>query len=98
MTDNEGFILREGFQAAYFANKFEEFQHALQRLVSESTLSAYSQGELDMYMFELQSNYSDKYGAYVENCENGLCRLNDFLCHADIDVRYYFGGTVKYHC
>ena len=35
---------------------------------------------------------------HVDSDETGLVTLNGFLRHAKPDTRYYFGGTVDYHC
>lgn len=95
--EDSGFVIRAGFREAYFKPRFTRFQKALQDLSEVVTLEAFSLGELDMAMYELQCNYNDRYGYYVESATDGLLTLDEFLRCAKIDTPYYFGGTVRYH-
>ena len=97
-SGNEGFVLHEGFQAAYFAAEFPAFQQSLQALFEAASPETFASGDLASKMFSLKTAYDDEFGFYVENMESGLSTLNAFLRRAQTDTPYYFGGTVDYHC
>lgn len=95
--NGEGFILREGFRAAYFSSAYASFQQCLQDLMAATTPEAYASGTLASEMLTLTAAYDDEFGPYVDCDETGLVTINSFLRYAKIDTRYYFGGTVCYH-
>lgn len=96
--DGEGFILHEGFVTAYFENEFKGFTAALQSLAAQATSDAFANGKLSVAMINLETAYDDKFGFYIDCDETGLVTLNRFLRCSQPEVRYYFGGTVDYHC
>lgn len=96
--EGEGFILHDGFHNAYFTSEYACFRQALQELLGAASPEAFAGGDLASKMFILESAYDDKFGFYVDSDETGLVTLNSFLRHAKPDTRYYFGGTVDYHC
>ena len=53
---------------------------------------------LEPKMSALNTAYDDRYGFYVDCDDTGLVTLNQFLRQAKPEIRYYFGGTVDYHC
>nr|DAW90215.1 MAG TPA: hypothetical protein [Bacteriophage sp.] len=96
--DGCGFILLDGFHAAYFKREYEGFINALTSLTVTVSPEAFAMGNLEPKMFALNTAYDDRYGFYVDCDDTGLVTLNQFLRQAKPEIRYYFGGTVDYHC
>lgn len=94
----EGFVLHEGFHAAYFESIYQVFCEKLSSLLEHATLAAFADGSLQPALFAVEEAYDDKYGFYIDSDESGLVTLNKFLRNAKTEKRYYFGGTVDYHC
>ena len=95
--EGEGFVLREGFHAAYFHAEYKAFESCLKDLVEEANADAFVTDGLDMQMYALKNAYDDEFGLYIQSDGTGLVTLNRFLRYAKTDIRYYFGGTVDYH-
>ena len=95
--DGEGFILHEGFHAAYFTAEYRAFSASLNSLLEKASPEAFADGGLQSAMFSLEEAYDDKYGFYIDCDEIGLVTLNRFLRQARPETRYYIGGTVDYH-
>ncbi len=96
--DGEGFILREGFHAAYFTSEFQVFHAQLLSLMENVSPESFADGSMQSAMFLLNEAFDDKHGFYIDCDETNLVTLNSFLRHAKVDIPYYFGGTVDYHC
>ena len=96
--EGEGFILLAGFHAVYFAAEYAAFASCLQTLVQKASPESFADASIWPEMLNLGTAYDDKFGFYVDCDDIGLVTLNKFLRYAKPDVRYYFGGTVDYHC
>ncbi len=96
--DGEGFILHDGFHSTYFTAEYRAFYASLQALCEKASPEAYTRGDLGAAMYALEDAYDDEYGFYIDCDETGLVTLNNFLRHTKVETRYYFGGTVDYHC
>ena len=92
-----GFILKDGFRDAYFSEMHQAFINALQDLADYSSYEHFRDGELGGKLFSLKEAYDEKLGMYVESNESGLITLTEFLRGAEIDRRYFIGGTLDYH-
>lgn len=92
----DGFILHEGFREAYFQRSYEKFQEYLRKL-ENCSLADFAAGEIGSAMFELRDAYNCRFGDYVWSEDGYLETRDEFMRHAEPEVRYYFGGTLDYH-
>lgn len=92
----DGFILHEGFREAYFQRSYEKFQKCLRKL-ENCSLADFAVGEIGGAMFELRDAYNCRFGDYVWSEDSYLETRDEFMRHAEPEVRYYFGGTLDYH-
>lgn len=92
----DGFILHEGFREAYFQRSHEKFQKYLRKL-ENCILADFAAGEIGGAMFKLSDAYNCRFGDYVWSEDEYLRTRDEFMWHAEPEVRYYFGGTLDYH-
>ena len=92
----DGFILHEGFREAYFQRSYEKFQEYL-RKIENCSFADFAAGEIGGAMFELRDAYNCRFGDYVWSEDGYLETRDEFMRHAEPEVRYYFGGTLDYH-
>lgn len=94
----DGFALKPGFHARYFAPDYARFRAVLDSISSSLTLDSFVKGEgLNIKLFALRDAYEDKFTYYVQTDGLGLRPLARFLRLAKPGTRYYFGGTLDYH-
>lgn len=92
----DGFILHEGFREAYFRNSYERFLKELHELEACS-LAEFAAGEIWMNVYNLKEDYNNTFSDYVWSEDDYLEPRDEFMRHAEPEVRYYFGGTLDYH-
>ena len=92
----DGFILHEGFREAYFQRSYEKFQEYL-RKIENCSLADFAVGKIGGAMFELRDAYNCRFGESVWSEDGYLETRDEFMRHAEPEVRYYFGGTLDYH-
>ena len=92
----DGFILHEGFREAYFQRSYEKFQDYL-RKIENCSLADFAVGKIGGAMFELRDAYNCRFGESVWSEDGYLETRDEFMRHAEPEVRYYFGGTLDYH-
>ena len=92
----DGFILHEGFREAYFRRSYERFQEYLRRL-NTCTFTDFANGGMGGYIFDVKDAYDYTFGDYVWSKDGYLETRDEFMRHAEPEVRYYFGGTLDYH-
>lgn len=92
----DGFILHEGFREAYFRHAHEGFLNELRGL-EKCSLSDFAAGQIWEGIFNLKESYNDTFGDYVWSEDSYLETRDEFMRHAEPEVRYYFGGTLDYH-
>lgn len=80
----------------YFTTKFALFTESLNK-AKEWTLADFANGTTIADWWRVQHSYEEKYGFYIE-CDNELITLDTFIRYADVNTKYYLGGTVDYHC
>lgn len=94
----DGFALKPGFHARYFARDYARFRAVLDSVSSSLTLDSFvADSGLSGELFALRDAYEDKFTYYVQTTDNDLLPLARFLRLAKPGTRYYFGGTVSYH-
>ena len=96
--DNNGnYTIIVNNKEKYFENAYDRFLRELDR-IGRPTLEQFSQ-RIDLW--SLNDACEDKYGFYVEYCDddNGhdLITLDDFIRRCDACTTYYLGGTIDYH-
>ena len=92
----DGFILHDGFREAYLRRSYEKFQKYLRKL-ENCSFADFAAGEIGGAMFELRDAYNCRFGDYVWSEDGYLETRDEFMRHAEPEVRYYFGGTLDYH-
>ena len=92
----DGFILHEGFRETYFRHAHEKFLNELRGLEKYS-LSDFATGQIWEGVFNLNEYYNSRFGDYAWSEDNFLETRDEFMRHAEPEVRYYFGGTLDYH-
>ena len=92
----DGFILHEGFREAYFRRSYERFQEYLRRL-NTGTFADFANDRMGGYIFDVRDAYNETFVDYVWSEDSYLETRDEFMRHAEPEVRYYFGGTLDYH-
>ena len=92
----DGFILHDGFREAYLRRSYEKFQEYL-RKIENCSLADFAVGKIGGAMFELRDAYNCRFGESVWSEDGYLETRDEFMRHAEPEVRYYFGGTLDYH-
>ena len=92
----DGFILHDGFREAYLRRSYEKFQKYLRKL-ENCSFADFAAGEIGGAMFELRDAYNCRFGESVWSEDGYLETRDEFMRHAEPEVRYYFGGTLDYH-
>lgn len=90
------FILHEGFREVYFQHPYEKFQKYLRRL-ENCSLADFAAGKFWRDVYNLNDVYNERFGDYVWSGDSYLETRDEFMRHAQPEVRYYFGGTLDYH-
>lgn len=94
----DGFALKPGFHARYFAPDYARFRAVLDSISSSLTLDSFAaDSRLRGELFVLCDAYEDEFTYYVQTTDHGLLPLARFLRLAKPGTRYYFGGTLSYH-
>ena len=96
-TDELGEYLMITNKEIYFTTKFALFTESLNK-AKEWTLSDFANGTIVSDWWRFLHLYEDKYGFYIECDGDELMTLDTFIRYADVNVKYYLGGTVDYHC
>ena len=60
-------------------------------------MEAFCEDKIGLEMYQLEESYHTKYGYYIQNDNEGLITLMDWVRTARPETKYYFGGTVDYH-
>lgn len=98
LSDEEGsFSFTEGFKKAYFAEKYERFEKAVNELRANMSVKCFSDATLDVVMGRMNEAYQEEYGTYVIGDYQELRTLDNFIRHASVGVTYYVGGVMWYH-
>ena len=95
--DNNGeyFVIEDKTQ--YFAPKFEVFQKTLSELLT-LTFDDFVSGKSGYPLYSLKNAFNEKFGFYVDGEDINMESFDSFVRYADIDVKYYIGATIDYHC
>ena len=82
----------------YFEERHEKFQELAEEL-SNTLLEDFSNGKINMKMYDLESYYEDKYGFYIDDSNEycGLTSLDDWVRNAEENKIYYVGSIFDYH-
>ena len=93
----DGIILHESCRKAYLSGQYQGFEAALRNLTAKATVEAFCEDKIGLEMHQLDEIYHSKYGYYIQNDDEGLITLMDWVRTARPETKYYFGGTVDYH-
>lgn len=95
--DGECFIFSDGFQEAYFADRFRRYNEVLNTLSNESTLQAFCGYDIVWKVFELLHNIVDKDRSFYIESESNIVTLDNFIRDAKTETPYYICATADYH-
>ena len=93
----DGILLHENCREVYLRGQYQGFEAALRNLMAKTTVEAFCEDKIGLEMHQLEESYHTKYGYYIQNDDEGLITLMDWVRTARPETKYYFGGTVDYH-
>ena len=97
--DSNGYYIIVNSKEEYFANAFNRFKEALEKLGTPTIGAFVSTHGVDLW--PLKDSYEDEFGFYVDysayDCGRELMTFDRFIRRCDIGQKYYIGGTVDYH-
>lgn len=90
--DGNGKYLIVTSKERYFANAYERFTEALDK-IGKPTLEEFANG-IDLWY--LKNAYEDKCGFYID-ADGELMTFDSFIRRCVINEKYYIGGVLDYH-